>query len=70
MLAHIKSSITGQSLTIPIQSTIEFGNMSWNEQKNVEYILGEPTRYEVNNLINMTWEQRDGTTFFLRYSNC
>jgi hypothetical protein len=33
-------------------------------QEDVENILGKPAGYEVNNLINLTWEPRDGTTFF------
>ena len=33
-------------------------------QRDVENILGKPAGYEVNNLINLTWEPRDGTTFF------
>jgi hypothetical protein len=33
-------------------------------QKDVESILGKPAKYEVNNLINMICEPRDGTTFF------
>ena len=32
-------------------------------QKDVEDILGKPTRYEVNNLIDLIFEPRDGTTF-------
>ena len=33
-------------------------------QKDVESLFGKPSKYEVNNLINLTWEPRDGTTFF------
>jgi hypothetical protein len=33
-------------------------------QKNIEVILGEPAQYEVNNIIDLTWEPREGTTFF------
>jgi hypothetical protein len=33
-------------------------------QQDVENVLGKPTSYEVNNLIDLTWEPRDGATFF------
>ena len=33
-------------------------------QKDIENILGKPAQYEVNNLIDLTCEPRDGTTFF------
>jgi hypothetical protein len=33
-------------------------------QKNIENVLGKPVSYEVNNLIDLIWEPRLGTTFF------
>ena len=33
-------------------------------QKDVEEVLGRPAKYEVNNLIDTTWEPRDGASFF------
>lgn len=35
-------------------------------QKEVEIILGKPSKYEVNNLIGSTIEPREGTIFFYK----
>jgi hypothetical protein len=37
-------------------------------QNDVENVLGKPASYEVNNLIDLTWEPRLGTTFFYNKS--
>lgn len=34
-------------------------------QQEIEHVLGKPAGYEVNNLLNLSWEIRDGIIFFL-----
>ena len=55
-----------ETIIIPLKGVMFKGKeISFGmSRKDVETILGKPAGYEVNNLIDLTWEPRDGTTFF------